>query len=1090
MRRAAVIVAVLLLGAGVGAAPPTAAQEVQAQPVEDLARWVNPFVGTLPGDEDFGTGGGGGNTFPGAVVPFGLMQFSPDTVRSQPGGYFYDDNRIKGFSLTHLSGAGCYTYQDIPIMPFVGEVTTSPAADPNRYVSTFDHANEQASPGRYSVGLDSGASVELTATKRTGMARISYPGAEPATLLVNVSGSITGVDDVEVTIGRNTISGWATSGRFCGVNHRYRIYFHIGFDQNFASIGTWRNGTVTPGQARERGSSLSKVDQPAKTAQASGNPAQQRIAPADTTVSGPGTGAFVTFQPGSTVQARVGISFVSVDGARGNVRAESNGRSFERLATEARQAWNARLNQIRVTGGTDAQRTTFYTALYHSLVQPNVFSDADGRYIGFDGRLHSTDPGHPVYTNFSGWDVYRSQFQLLAVLAPAETSDIARSMVLFAEQGGSWDRWTVANGYTGVMVGDPYHAMVSTAYAFGATGFDAGRALLLMLRGATQPTQGYEERPGLTDYMQLGYVPMGARNVWGPAATTLEYTTADFAIAQLARRLGDGATYTTFMRRAQYWQNLFNPGTGYLQPRNRDGSFSEPFNPASLDGYVEGNGAQYTWMVPYNVAGLITAMNGDDAVRQRLDHFFTRLNAGPAQPHAFLGNEPSMQTPWLYNWAGAPWRAQDVARRAANELFRPGADGLVGNDDLGQMSSWYVWAAIGAYPAIPGRAELVLNSPLFERVVITRPGGQTLTIEAPGASATTRYVTALTVNGSPSTRPWLPESFARDGGTVRFQLSATPDPAWGSAPADAPPSFREGETTALSFVDPARLVIGAGGSATTRVGVLDLSGQSGTISWSAQPPAGLALEPSSGELSVPAGGRATQDVTVSVAAGTAEGSYRIPVTFRAAGGAELRAATLTVLVAEPGSLRAAFNNVGLSPDDNTGVANFDLVGWSYSADALADAGVTPGGTVVVDGLRYQWPGVAVGDPDNVIVSGQTVQLPNAPPGAAGLGLLGSATNGRASGPLLITYTDGSTQTAEVGFSDWTLGGGGDPISYGNRVAARMPYRNVTSGGSQNITTYLFATAPVPLQAGKQVRSVTLPADVDGGVFHVFAVAVG
>jgi predicted alpha-1,2-mannosidase len=818
-----------LLTLVLGSLPAATAQPGQnSAAVTDLARWVNPFVGTQPGGPDHGTGGGAGNNFPGADVPFGMVQWSPDTVTRQHGGYYYQDNRIKGFSLTHLSGAGCSTYQDIPITPFVGEVSTSPATDPNRYVSTFSHTAEKATPGYYGVTLDNGTRVELTTTQRTGSGRFSYPAGQPATLLVNTSGSIAGTDDAEITIGTNTISGWATSGRFCGAAHRYRVYFHAQFDQSFASIGTWKDGAVTPGRSVERGGSPAKVDltevNAPKTAQAQGK-AHSHPAPApDTTVSGPGTGGWVTFNR-PDVNVRVGLSFVSVDGAKNNLKAESGTKSFDAVAAAARTAWNDRLNQIAVTGGTDAQRTTFYTALYHSLLQPNVFSDADGRYTGFDGRVHTADQGHAMYTNFSGWDVYRSEMQLLSLLAPGESSDMVRSLVAYAEQGGAWDRWTVANGYTGVMVGDPYHIMVSSAYAFGAKDFDVNKALLLMLRGATQKTQGYEERPGLEDYQRIGYVPVGMGKAWGGPATTLEYTSADFSIAELARRLGDRATWSTFMKRAQYWQNIFNPATAYTQPRNADGSFVEPFDPASPDNWVEGNAAQYTWMVPYNVRGLFTAMGGDAKVRDRLDDFFTKLNAGPGEPYAFLGNEPIMHTLWLYDWAGAPSKTQAVTRRAINELFGPGADGLMGNDDLGQMSSWYVWAAMGMYPAIPGRAELVLNSPLFEQVTITRPNGGPIVVKAPGASANTPYVTGVKVDGKASARTWLPESFATGGGTVEFGLSASPDSTWGTAPADAPPSFRNGEIGQQAFTEPGRLVVPAAGADTTSIGAQDLSGQ-------------------------------------------------------------------------------------------------------------------------------------------------------------------------------------------------------------------------------------------------------------------------
>ncbi|HEV8556931.1 MAG TPA: GH92 family glycosyl hydrolase [Actinophytocola sp.] len=1079
-------------------APAIPAHAAEPTAVDDLAALVDPYTGTKPGGPDLGTGGGAGNTFPGADVPFGMVQWSPDTVTHQHGGYFYDDNRIKGFSLTHLSGAGCSTYQDLPVMPFPGEVTTSPAADPARYISRFAHTNETVSPGRYGVSLDSGARVDLSLTQRTGIGRFTFPAGATQTMLLNTSGSIAGADDAETTIGSNFIAGWVTSGRFCGADDRYRLYFRAEFDRSFASFGTWKNGAVTPGRTFEKGGSdpkvdLNKVNAPKTAARgaaaSAGAPSVNAVTPMDTTVSGPGTGAFVTFDSfaADTVQLRIGLSFVSLDGARKNLKAESGNKSFDAIAIAARASWNTVLNRIKVTGGTDAERTTFYTALYHSLLQPNVFSDADGAYMGFDGRTHAAERGHAIYSNFSGWDIYRSEAQLLALIAPRETSDIARSMIAFAEQGGSWDRWTVANDYTGVMVGDPYHVIVSSAYAFGARDFDASKALLLMMRGATQPTQGYLERPGLTDYLNLGYVPMAAPDVWGPGATTLEYTSADFAIADLARRLGDGATWSTFMKRAQNWQNIFNPANASLQPRNKDGSFLEPFVPGSGEGWVEGNGAQYLWMVPYNPRGLFTALGGNAAVVPRLDTFFTELNAGTTKPFAFLGNEPNMHTPWLYNYVGAPYKTQAITRRVERELFKPGPDGLVGNDDLGQMSSMYVWSAIGMYPVIPGRAELVLNSPLFTSVVISRPGGATLNITAPAAATDAPYVTGLKVNGTTMTRTWLPESFVNNGGSVEFTLSGTPDPSWGSGTADAPPSFRDGETGQRGFVSPSRLVIPAGGSGEAAIGAQDFTGAGATVRWTASPPAGLHVTPASGEVEIPAAGKATVPVTVSVDPGAEQTTYRIPVAFTGSGGASLASATFQVLAAEPGSLRAAFNNVGTSPDDNMAVGNYDLVGFSLSANALAAAGITRGGTVVVDGISYTWPQVPVADQDNVLVAGQTVNLPDAPAGATRLAFLGGATNGRASGTLVITYTDGTTQNAQIGFSDWTLGAGGQPISFNNRIAAQTPYRNAVGGTKQMIVTYVFATAPITLDATKQVAKVTLPDSVDGGDLHVFAI---
>ncbi len=472
-------------------------------------------------------------------------------------------------------------------------------------------------------------------------------------------------------------------------------------------------------------------------------------------------------------------------------------------------------------------------------------------------------------------------------------------------------------------------------------------------------------------------------------------------------------------------------------------------------------------------------MGGNAAVVSRLDTFFSQLNAGPVQPFAFMGNEPDSNVPWLYNYAGAPAKAQAVTRRVLNELYSPHPDGLVGNDDLGQMSSWYVWAAMGLYPMIPGRSELVLNGPSFSQVVITRPNA-TLTINGTGSGP---YISGLSFNGRASTRTWLPESFVEKGGTVDFTMSSGPS-AWGSGPGDAPPSFRDGEIGQRGYVDPSRVIIPPGATGFVEIGAQDFSGDGAKVQWTAPPPVGLSVIPGGGEIDVPPGARASRSVAIRVEPDTPEATYKIVVTF-----AGLEPAVLQVLVTQPGSLRSAFNNVGISPDNAMSVANFDNVGFSYSANALSNAGVKPGSKITVDGLAHTWPITEVGEPDNVIASGQTVSL-SAPDGATKLALLGSAANGSASGTLTITYADGTTQSAQVGFSDWTLGGGGQRPSFGNRIAATSSYRNSTNGTTQGLATYVFATEPITVDGTKTLKSVTLPLSVTGGSLHVFAVTAG
>jgi predicted alpha-1,2-mannosidase len=725
----------------------------------NLASLVDPLTGTgVQSDSLFH----GGDTFPGADLPFGMVQWSPDTSSTYNGGYSYSNSSIQGFSLTHISGAGCNIYQDFPFMPYVGTVLASPASKPGNYTSTFSHSNETASAGYYRVKLDNGVDTQLSVTQRSGAGSFTYPTGQTATMLVNVSGSSTGVSAAQVNIGSNTISGSATSGHFCSTSATYTVYFWAQFSQPFATYGTWSSSAVTAG---------------------------------NTSASGAGSGAFVTFDTSttSTIGVRVGLSFVSIANAQANVNQEDPSGDFATVHSQATQAWNTLLNEVQISGGTTQQLTTFYTALYHAFLHPNIFSDVNGQYIGTDQQTHTVAAGHAQYTNFSGWDIYRSQVQLLTLLAPSQASDIAQSMVNDYQQGGMFPKWLLANGETYIMIGDPSDAILADIYAFGGRNFDTATALSGMIKEATVTNN---IRPGLNYLQSLGYLPTdgadgsyGCCNIDGTAATTLEYNTDDFALGTFAQELGDSTDAQTFISRAQDWKNLFRGKDHYLEPKKISGAFPLIYDPLSESSWVEGDGAQYTWIVPFNLSALFADMGGNSAVVSRLDSFFTYLNSAPVLPYAWLANEPSIGTPWEYDYAGAPYKTQDVVRRAINTLYYPGSDGLPGNDDLGEMSSWYVFSALGMYPETPGTADLVLASPLFPAITISRPSGQTLQINAPGASASTYYVQSLTVNGQASTHPWLPASFVTQGGTLNYTLSSTPNTSWGSAATDAPPSY-------------------------------------------------------------------------------------------------------------------------------------------------------------------------------------------------------------------------------------------------------------------------------------------------------------
>ena len=730
----------------------------------DLTSLVNPLIGTATVDGAPDNQFNAGATYPGAVFPFGMIQFSPDNTTAA-GGYRHDTPRIDAFSLTHFSGRGSACWLDIGILPTVGDLTTSPGADWSAGASPFRHERERATPGRYQVTLDAHAiDVDLTVTPRTGMARFSFARGARPTILVNAGHSAQGTSGPGTgvrIVGPHRIDGSAESGD-CGGRFRYRVYFVAEFDRAFQRFGTWNGEVLT----------------------ASG-----------TEASGADTGAFVTFDPSSApLQLRVGLSFVSVAGAAGNLAAENPGWDFDRVVDAATRAWNQRLARIAVTGGTHDQRTIFYTALYHTLLHPNLFSDADGGYLGFDGQVHVAPGGRPQYENFAGWDYYRSEVPLLSIVAPVEVSDMMASLLRMAAQdpGGGLPRWQQAASNSGGMIGDSQDVALASAYAFGARGFDARAALRAMDRGASSPAArsgGHVVREGLADYLAKGYVPhSSSRSGQQSASITLEYATDDFAIAQLAAQLDDTVTRDRYLRRAGNWRNLWlDAGGGLIAPRRDDGTFLPGVGATSTDGYAEGTAEQYVWMVPFDVHGLIAAMGGNARVLSRLDEFFRVLNDGTGGAHSFLGNEPGEGVPWLYAFAGAPHRTQAVVRRILGELFTNQPRGLPGNDDAGALSSWAVFASLGLYPAIPGVAGFVVGSPLFPESTLHLASGHVLRIVAPDAGAATPFVRALRLDGQPYDRVWLPWDRVSAGATLSFALSRVPAPAWAAAPGAAPP---------------------------------------------------------------------------------------------------------------------------------------------------------------------------------------------------------------------------------------------------------------------------------------------------------------
>jgi predicted alpha-1,2-mannosidase len=743
-----------------GAAPDDLAQAGDAGPVgpdmvvapglPDVTQYVNPFIGTadaLNVDNPVG-GGAGGSDFPGASVPWGMVAFSPDTPGGSPSGYIYSAASISAFSLTHFSGAGCANGGDLPMLALVDPTVTS---------FNFSKAKEHASPGYYDVTSDVNVRVELTATPRTGMARVTFPPNSNGTITLDITRSqaqstITGGSMTAATT-NDGLTGFTQAGNFCG-GGKFPIYFTIKFDRPFKSTST-----VTGGKA---------------------------VLAFDTSTT-------------QVVNVKIGLSYTNQNNAAANLTAENPGFDFDGIHAAAKTAWNTRLNAIQVTGGTADNNTKFYTALYHSLLHPNVYSDVTGDYMGFDSVQHLVSTGRTQYSNFSGWDIYRSQVQLVSLLFPDIWSDVVQSLVNDAQQCGAFPKWSQNNVEDFVMAGDPGALIVANSWAFGATNFDIPGALTIMRNQTLDPTttcKGYNELPDLSDYIGHGYTPYDAPNYWS-ASDTLEYGVRDAAVARFAAANGDPDLARITTGRSAYWRNIVDTATtpnALMEPRHGDGTFLNPplaANAGFNNGFTEASVEQYGWYAPHDLRGLFDMYGGNSAVVPRLDTFFTSINAGGTSAYCYIGNEPDFSAPFMYDWAGAPWRTQQIVNRSLTEAFTALPSGMAGNDDLGAMSSLIVWFMMGVYPEVPGVGGLAIASPSFPGITVNLGNGKKFAFTSSGSGY---YVQSAKLNGSATTSLWLPVATVLAGGSLDFVLGSAAS-TWGGGVADAPPSFGPGNFT-------------------------------------------------------------------------------------------------------------------------------------------------------------------------------------------------------------------------------------------------------------------------------------------------------
>lgn len=746
----------LLAGLGVNSA---ASQETTAPRAN--FDYVNPFIGT----------GGHGHTFPGATTPHGMVQLSPDTRTlgwDACAGYHYSDRSILGFSHTHLSGTGIGDLGDILFMPLVGPIHTAagPEDAPEAgYRCRFDHESEQAEPGYYKVLLaDYDITAELTATPRAGFHRYRYPPGKTARLVVDMAHTIhdhrNPITELRV-INNNEIQGLK---RTRGWAQNHHVYFHAKFSRPFRCT-LHENGQPRPGM----------------WSVANGN-----------------TQAVLEFAGNNNqpLLIKVGISAVDYEGARRNVDEEIADWDFDNVRQSARAAWESHLSKIEVEGGTDDERTIFYTALYHAAVSPNLFSDVDGRYRGLDQQIYLARGG-PMYTVFSLWDTFRALHPLLTVIDAELNEAFVRTLLTHYEQGGLLPKWELAGNYTGTMIG--YHAVpvIVDAYRKGSRAFDSEQAFQAVLESSNYrqddflyPSEDVREKlnPRAKKYNdELGFIPCDLENE--SVSKALEYAYNDWCISEFAAELGEADVATAYAKRAQHYRQYYDAETGFMRGRKEDRTWKTPFNPKysehRRDEYTEGNAWQWTWFVPHDMAGLVSLMGGPAAFQAKLDQLFTEDStiegtnsssdiSGLIGQYAH-GNEPSHHITHIYNFVGQPWKTQELTRRILAELYFNDPNGLSGNEDCGQMSAWYLLNAMGFYSFCPGMPEYSLTSPAFRQITIRVGEDREFVIRALNYGPDKTYIQSARLNGTALTRPFVSHQAVMQGGLLELTMAAEPD---------------------------------------------------------------------------------------------------------------------------------------------------------------------------------------------------------------------------------------------------------------------------------------------------------------------------
>lgn len=756
--------------------------------------YVNPFIGT-----DFF-----GDVFPGASLPYSLIHVSPDTHNKgwlYRKGYIYTDDNIIGFTHTHGGGAG----GEILLMPSVHQAlqtTPGPKENPDEgYRSRFSHKNEKASPGYYQVKLlDENVNVEITTTQRVAFHRYTFPESEFSRIILDLGYDINGGDKGsagELMIVNDTIiEGYRKSITSSG-----NIYFVAHFSKPFFYYGTFDNEYKSP-------------------------ESDAGIYPMKSGEKGNKIGAFVQYNTtaGEQVLVKVAISYVSLEGARKNLSTEIPRWDFEKIHQNARNTWASELSRIQVEGATDADRQKFYTAVYRSLLSQNIYQDVDGKYMGMNDKIQTAE-NYDFYPSFLTWDTYRSQHPLLTILTPERVNDMMKSVEAKVREYGWLPGLHAFNRFSQGMVGDHMDPIVADAYLKGFRGFDTEFVYQAMKKKAMEfpqpPVPVGAARSGLNEYLTLGYV--AADKDKESAAKTLEFAYDDWCIARMAKAMGKTDDYNYFMKRSGYYRNIWDAETGFMRPRLSDGKFLELlpspekvletktngahsyyawFDPLLIGRapnrhYAESNAWPYIWSVQQDIPGLITLMGGKDKFNERLDTFFTMQVNEDALKYVGTvgtigqyvhGNQPSHHVSYFYSYSGQPWKTQYYTRYICEKLYKAGPGGLCGNEDMGSLSSWYVFAAMGFYPVTPCSNFYVFSSPTFDKVTLNLGNGKTFKVTAVNNSKINIYIQSASLNGKPVTRTWLTHEELTNGGTLNFVMGPEPNKKFGTGADDLPPS--------------------------------------------------------------------------------------------------------------------------------------------------------------------------------------------------------------------------------------------------------------------------------------------------------------